>query len=306
MAGRYKNPLAAVINSEPDPSPGYSTRNKKRKASEIDSDPTTFQAPKSHESQKFSSTPGKTLVSGTGHKLTIHSRNLGKALKAILSENPRMQKAERASEVNRDTAQVSPSADEESPNTIIVAGGSGSPPSGSMSSPSRDTTPSSTTLAQLGDIHPFIQFIEQERGRGTLSQDVKAKAWKILRDWQTEYSAEQRRIRELRRKMREMNRPSGQSSPPPAGKPRRQEKLKTKENSVSGSPSAENSKAEKPTEVMEVQEENSGQVVTPVRVAARRDSSVIGPNGLTGSYWDISSNEMGRGSRRRTQRDSIM
>ena len=307
MSERYKKALAAVINSEPDTGPGYSTRNKKRKLNEMESDPTTFHQPNSYASPKSPPMPRKPLGSGMSHHVTIHSHNLGKALQAILSENPRMHDAERTNEVNGESIQVSPSVDEESSNTIVVAGGSGSPPSVSISSPSRDTTPSSGNLAQLGDLHPFIQFIEQERGHGRLSQDLKAKAWKMLRDWQTEYSTEEKRIRALKRKIRDIHRPSVQSSSPPAPKSRRQEKSKTKSTRVSESPSVENEKVEKQMEedTVEVQEKSTEPFATPTHPAARRDS-ITGPNGLTGSYWDISTSEMGRGSRRKIQRDPTM
>jgi len=304
MAERYKKALASVINSEPDTPSGYSTRNKKRKLNEMESDPTTFHPPSSYTSPKSPQTPRKSVGPGMSHHVTIHSSNLGKALKAILSENPRMKNAERTNEVNGQSIQVPLSVDEESHNTIVVAGGSGSLPSVSVSSPSRDTTPSSSTLAQLGDIHPFIQFIEQERGHGKLSQDLKAKAWKMLRDWQTEYSAEEKRIRALKRKIRDLSRPPSQSSPPPAPKSKRRDKSQTKSTRVSESPSVENDKVQKQVEeeTVEVQEKSTEAFVTPTRPAPRRDS-VTGPNGLTGSYWDISTSEMGRGSRRKIQKD---
>jgi len=241
----------------------------------------------------------------SSHK-PMYSRNLDKALKSILSESPRLARARKEMETMHDLIEVTPSADEDQGSNSIVPVASRdeheprNTSSVSISSPSRETSPSSTSMiagSHIVDIPPFIALFEREREKGRVSKEIREEALKMLRDWRVEWLAEDKRARELKRKIRVKTIAQSESATPrdPQGKAR----TSTSPIVVQRERSRSASDTPKKVEVQEV-------VVTSPEATSgsgkRRDSITgTGPNGLTGHYWDIQMDQMGRGARRRTK-----
>src|SRR5947207_9750691 len=148
---------------------------------------------KSFETQQPQQMPRRTVeVTQTRHS-PIYSRNLDKALKSILSENPRMRNS-RGEETSRESVEeVTPSVEDEggSSSAVPIAQGDGQTSSISMSSQqSRETTPTSSLGGQIVDIAPFTEFFQKEREAGKVSKDIRDEAIKILREWRTEWQVE--------------------------------------------------------------------------------------------------------------------
>jgi hypothetical protein len=286
------------MTSEPETSnSGYSTRNKRRKLNEMESSPLTIPRPiSSFESIQISRRMGEVV------NTPMHSRSLDKALKSILSENPRMRNNNRG-EINVgeniNVVELTPSADDEaSSSAAVVAQETGrmTASSISMSSQSRETTPSSSLDGQIVDIAPFTEYFQKEREGGKVSKEIRDEAIKILREWRSEWYVEDKRIRELKRKIKSYTAVHVDVPPPTLTE------SKSRGRTVSRPPVSGIVKAaaETPKESTTSDAESAKPSVTSPSDAGRRDS-ITGPNGLTGSYWDISISEMGRGSRRRTK-----
>ena len=297
MSQRYRKSVAAVMTSEPETSNGgYSTRNKRRKLNEMESSPPTIPRPiSSFESIQISRRMGEVVHT------PMYSRNLDKALKSILSENPRMRNNNRG-EINvgeNNVGELTPSADDEASSSAVVVvqeTGRTTTSSISMSSHSRETTPSSSLGGQIVDIAPFTEFFQKEREGGKVSKEVRDEAIKILREWRSEWYVEDKRIRELKRKIKSFT--AVHVDVPPSTPP----ESKSRGRTVSRPPVSGIVKvvAETPKGNTTSDAESAKPSVASPGSVGRRDS-ITGPNGLTGSYWDISVSEMGRGNRRKTK-----
>ena len=246
----------------------------------------------------------------------MYSRNLDKALKSILSENPRMQRnssAARAPDMNPG-GELTPSADEEAESSngggngagmVVQEGNNGvtTTSSVSMSSQSRETTPSSSLGGhQIIDTAPFTEFFQKERESGKVSKEIREEAMKILREWRSEWYVEDKRIRELKRKIKSFNAVHMVADVPPSSPT----ESKSRGRTVSRAPAVNGivKVAETPVKgssVTSIEVETPSKSVVTSPVSRGRRDSITGPNGLTGSYWDISINEMGRGNRRKSK-----
>jgi hypothetical protein len=286
------------MTSEPETSnSGYSTRNKRRKLNEMESSPLTIPRPiSSFESIQNSRRMGEIV------NTPMYSRSLDKALKSILSENPRMRNNNRG-EINvgenNNVVELTPSADDEaSSSAAVVAQETGrmTASSISMSSQSRETTPSSSLGGQIVDIAPFTEYFQKEREGGKVSKEIRDEALKILREWRSEWHVEDKRIRELKRKIKSYTAVHVDVPPPTLTE------SKSRGRTVSRTPASGIVKAlvETPKGSTTSDAESAKPSVTSPSSGGRRDS-ITGPNGLTGSYWDISISEMGRGSRRKAK-----
>jgi hypothetical protein len=228
----------------------------------------------------------------------VYSRNLDKALKSILSESPRMRNSGGGEDIRVETVEVTPSADEEGSSGIVVsARGKGRPSSLSISSQqSRETSPSSTLeSAALADIAPFIEFFKREKEQGGVSREVKDEAMKVLREWREEWMSEEKRIRELKRKIKARNAMQSDAPPTPTTpEVKSRGRAKLDRPSVESNPkSVESSKAPSPgdKEPARSPSESSN--------PESRKEAVAGPNGLTGNYWSTMESEMVRVNRRK-------
>ena len=303
MSQRYKKSVAAVMASEPEMAhPPYATRNKRRKLlRETDSPLPRNQPSKVFEQPLPQKTPDNVIrVLPPIRRGPVYGRNLGKALKSILSESPRVSNRRGGEEVGVETVEVTPWADEEaSSGTVAVLRGNGRSSSLSISSQqSRETSPSSTLgSAALADDAPFIEFFKREKEQGGVSKEVKDEAMKILREWRTEWLAEDKRIRELKRKIKarsgtQSDVPPTPTSPeaksrgrPKLDRPSVESNTKSVDSSKTASPGA------KESDTCPSDKSNS---------ESKRDS-IAGPNGLTGNYWNTTDVEMGRGNRRKSK-----
>ena len=305
MSQRYRKSVAAVMTSELETSNGYSTRNKRRKLNEMPNTPTIARPTvKSFETSQSQQIPRGTVeVTQTRHS-PMYSRNLDKALKSILSENPRMRNS-RGEETNRESVEeVTPSVEDEggSSSAVAIAQGNGRTSSTSMSSQqSRETTPTSSLGGQIVDIAPFTEFFQKERETGKLSKEIRDEAIKILREWRTEWQVEDKRVRELKRKIKSFNVLHGDLPPPtPAVDVKSRGRSNSNRTPVDGTKSVDTPKASTTSET-----DTAKPSVASPSSGGRRDS-VTGPNGLTGSYWDISISEMGRGNRKNRKLSGMM
>jgi len=286
------------MTSEPETSNGgYSARNKRRKLNEMESSSPTIPRPiSSFESIQISRRMGEVVHT------PMYSGNLDKALKSILSENPRMRNNNRG-EINIgeniNVGELTLSADDEaSSSAVVVVQGTErmTTSSISMSSQSRETTPSSSLGGQIVDIAPFTEFFQKEREGGKVSKEVRDEALKILREWRSEWYVEDKQIRELKRKIKSHTAVHVDVPPPTLTE------SKSRVRTVGRPPVNAVVKvvAETPKGSMTSDAESAKPSVTSPGSGGARDS-ITGPNGLTGSYWDISISEMGRGNRRKTK-----
>jgi hypothetical protein len=294
MSQRYRKSVAAVMTSEPETSSPYGTRNKRRKLDEIDTHPPTIShRTKSFEQPQPPQIPRRVTDAVEPRHAPMYSRNLDKALKSILSESPRMRNPRGPAEVSGESVELTSSLDEEGSSSAVVAVRENGPTSSiSMSSQSRETTPSSSMLGEpVVDVPPFIEFFQKERNGGKISKEVRDEAVKILKEWRSEWYAQDKRIRELKRKIKNF-------TPVAEVKARgRSLHIRTTTNGSDTHTAVETPKAS-----TSVEPESEKQSESRSASSGRRASvTATGPNGLTGSYWDISIDDMGRGSRRKSK-----
>ena len=301
MSQRYRKSVAAVMTSEPETSSPYGTRNKRRKLDEIDTNPPTIShRTKSFEPPQTPQIPRMVTDAAEPRHAPMYSRNLDKALKSILSESPRMRNPRGAAEVSGESVELTSSVDEEGSSSAVVAVKENGPTSSiSMSSQSRETTPSSSMLGgPVVDVPPFIEFFQKERNGGKISKEVRDEAVKILKEWRSEWYAEDKRIRELKRKIKNYNLPQVEVPLTPVVDVKSRGRSLHIRTTANGSDKAE----ETPKASTSVEAESEKQSESRSASSGRRASvTATGPNGLTGSYWDISIDEMGRGSRRKSK-----
>jgi hypothetical protein len=229
----------------------------------------------------------------------MYSRNLDKALKSILSENPKLHASARE-EHSEETASSSVRQ------VVSTA-------SLSSHNNSRETTPSSLA-GEAGETSAFIAFYEREREAGRVKAEVREEALKVLREWREEWIVEDKRVRELRRRIKSYTATAAATTAAAAavgggvqadvssgtadGKGRsrgRTSTMGTTRSSPTGG-RAEVSSSGMEEGTVKARSESPSRS----RSVGRRDS-ITGPNGLTGSYWDVPLNEMGRGSRRKSK-----
>jgi len=303
MSQRYRKSVAALMTSESETSSPYGTRNKRRKLDEIDTPPTIARRTKSFERPQPPSPlqiPRRVTDAVEPRHTPMYSRNLDKALKSILSENPRMRNPRVAAEIGGESVELTPSLDEEgSSSAVVVVRENGPTSSISMSSQSRDTTPSSSLLGgRVVDVPPFIEFFQKERSGGRISKEVRDEAIKILREWRSEWYVEDKRIRELKRKIRNYNAAQGDVPPTPVVevRPRGRPPAHSRMTTMNGNEKM--LETQKTTASSEPDSTKNSESRSP---SSGRRASVTGPNGLTGSYWDISIDAMGRGNRRKSK-----
>lgn len=303
MAQRCRSSVASVVTAEPEmSSPPYATRNKRRKLlHESNSSPPRNQPSKVFQPPLSQKIPDKVIrVLPQIRQTPVYSRNLDNALKSILSENPRMRNSGGGEDIGVETVEVTPSADEEGSSGIVVsARGKGRPSSLSISSQqSRETSPSSTLdSAALADIAPFTEFFQREKEQGGVSKEVKDEAMKVLREWREEWMSEEKRIRELKRKIKARNAMQSEPPPtPPTPEVKSRGRTKLDRPSVESNPkSVEWSKATSPGAKESARSPSQGS--NP----ENKKEIVAGPNGLTGNYWTSMESEMGRGNRHKSK-----
>jgi hypothetical protein len=295
------------MTSEPETSSPYGTRNKRRKLNEITTPPTIpRQPPSGNTSQSPAGLQKSVQVVQTGQS-PIYSRNLDKALKSILSESPRMRNSRGGGEPIGESIEVTPSLDDEgSSSAMVPVRGNGQTPSISMSSPSRETTPSSSLGGHLVDIPPFIEFFEKEKERGKISREVRDEALKMLREWRSEWYAEDKRVRELKRKIKGYNIAHTDVPPPSPVTIKDRGRSSISRTTTNGSGKG----VDTPKQVVTVEPETPPKRDSPKRSESGSESkerreSITGPNGLTGNYWSVSSAEMGRGNRRKKEKGMV-
>src|SRR6202011_6001315 len=151
MAQRYTKSVTTVLTSDPDTTSCYGTRNKRRKLNESTKAPISRRRqspPRSGAQYGAKSTPESFDTGGA----PMYSRNLDKALKSILSENPR-------SRGSRGRISVEITSAEEEVSSHSAPGGQENrqTPSMSVSSQSRETTPASSEVIE---VPPFITFFQ--------------------------------------------------------------------------------------------------------------------------------------------------
>lgn len=229
----------------------------------------------------------------------MYSRNLDKALKSILSESPRLHKSREEGEkvesvVDEGSVELGSADDERGGGNSATDGQreNGAVTSISVSSQSRETTPSSALGGQVVDIPPFIALYEKEREGGRVSKQIREKALEMLKEWRTDWLAEDKRVRELKRKIKSFTATHSDTPPSPTTDGKSRSRASIGRGVVSGSGKGEEIPRRKTSGDSGAQKSADGET------GARR-LSVTGPNGLTGSYWDIPTEDMGRGSRRK-------
>ena len=280
----------------------YATRNKRRKLlPETDSPPPTNQPSKVFEPPLPQKTPDSVIrVLPHIRRGPVYSRNLGKALKSILSESPSVSNTRGGEEVGVEMVEVTPWADEEvSSSTVFVPRGNGRSSSLSISSQqSRESSPSSTLgSSALADDAPFIEFFKREKELGGVSKEVKDEAMKILSEWRTEWLAEEKRIRELKRKIKARSVTQSDAPPTPTSP-----EAKSRGRPKSDRPSVEsNTKSVDSSKVAGPGANESDKSPSDKSNSEIRRDSIAGPDGLTGSYWNNLDVEMGRGIRRKSK-----
>lgn len=294
MTQRFTNSVAAVMTSEPETSSPYGTRNKRRKLNEVVTPQTIPRHPQSFEtttSHQRSQQSSQTLPNG---RAPMFSRNLDKALKSILSENPKSRNS-RGETNTVASMEVTPFVEDETSSIAVPVAENGRTPSASLSSQSRDNTPSSYTEG-IVETPIFITRFEKERETGNVSSQMRDEAKSLLREWRMEWQAEDKRVRELKRKIKSYNAANVDRQPVEAKSRGRSRKR----------PSPDRPPAvvtvESPKQTGKDEDEPGPLSESRSRSSGRRDSLTgTGPNGLTGSYWDIPTDGMGRGSRRKSK-----
>ena len=296
MSQRYRKSVAALMTSEPETSSPYGTRNKRRKLDEIDTPPTVARRTKSFEQPQLPQIPKRVENAAEPRHTPMYSRNLDKALKSILSESPRLRNPRGGADVGGESVELTPSVDEDS-SFVVAARENGPTSSISMSSQSRETTPSSSMLGgRVVDVPPFIEFFQKERSDGRISKEVRDEAVKILREWRSEWYAEDKRIRELKRKIKNYNSAQGDVPLIPVVEARPRGRPAHSRLAINGNQKVV--ETEKTTTSAEPESTKKSRSRSP---SSGRKATVTGPNGLTGSYWDISVDDMGRGNRRKSK-----
>jgi hypothetical protein len=299
MTERYTKSVAAVMTSEPENSSPYGTRNKRRKLNEIVTPHTILQHP-----QSFQHTPSHQRSQQSSQNQYIgrspmFSRNLDKALKSILSENPKLRNSQAGGNTVT-SIEVTPSVEDESSSAAVPEPVNGRTPSASLSSESREETPSSYTEG-IVETPAFITRYEKERDTGKISTQMRDEARELLREWGLQWQAEDKKVRQLKRKIKSQNAVNGDRHPVEA-KSRGRSRGRSKR-SVSRAPAVViQETVESPKRIENDENEPGPLSESRSRSLGRRDSLTgTGPNGLTGSYWDIPSDGMGRGSRRKSK-----
>ena len=295
MTQRYTNSVAAVMTSEPDASSPYGTRNKRRKLNEV----VTPQTIPRHQ-QSLTTTPSQQRSTRTvglqqSGRSPMFSRNLDKALKSILSENPKLRNSRGGGDTAA-TIDVTPSVDDDTGSTGVPVPENGRTSSISISSQSRENTPSSCTEG-IVDIPVFITLFEKERETGKVTAQMRDEAKELLQKWRMEWQAEDKRVRELKRKIKSFNAANAVELPRISV-----ERKSRGRSTVSRAQATINDRGiETPKQTASGEYDPRTRSDSRSRSLGRRDSLTgTGPNGLTGSYWDIPI-EMGRGSRRKSK-----
>jgi hypothetical protein len=304
MSQRYRKFVSTLMRSDPEIFSPYGTRNKRRKLDEIIST-----IPRVSSSVVVSLHP-QSVKSSTerseSRNQSIYSRNLGNALKSILSESPRRRNSIGGDPQSRASIEVSPSVDEDrmlsAGATVTVAPHTsrGQTSSTSVSSPSRETTPSSSLGGtSTVDIPPFIEFFQNECERGNVSPEVKEEALKMLHEWRTEWLSETKRVRQLKRQIKAINSNQAQrdSSPVPSTTTKHRKGSKLRATVVESLKPSE-TEMRTPVEPKSPKSDSPQESHSPGR---KRKQSIAGPNGLTGNYWNEPTDEMGRGNRRKSK-----
>jgi hypothetical protein len=277
------------MSSDTDVVGTYGTRNKRRRIIEDNSISLESDFEQSGVTQSLST---RSFEGGEQRNTALHGRNLDKALKSILSQAPKMKNRKDVGKGMLESVDVTPLADDEASSSNVA----GVPTNGrtssiSISSSSRDTTPSSSFGGH--DIAPFIEYFQKEADAGNHTKSVREEALKVLREWRSEWYQEDKRIRELKRKIK-LHQVAHADAPTPPTKTIEKGRRRT-----SGTPVSESDKKEetpKPTVHTESDASNPSGTRSPSKESS---GSIIGPNGLTGSYWETSTNDMGRGNRRK-------
>ena len=297
MSQRYRKSVAALMTSERETSSPYSIRNKRRKLDELDPPPTIARRIKHFKPPQPPQISQRVGDVVEPRHTPMYSRNLDKALKSILSENPRI-RSSRTAGGSGENVELTPLADEEGSSSAAVAvRENGTTSSISMSSQSRETTPSSGLMGgHVVAVPPFIEFFQKERSAGRISGELRDEAVKILKEWRSEWYAEDKRIRELKRKIKTYNATQMDVPPTPVVESKPHKQPIHNRTASNGS--------DRPMETPKTgtsSEPNSAKQSESRSTSSARRKSVTGPNGLTGSYWDISIDEMGRGNRRKSK-----
>jgi hypothetical protein len=225
----------------------------------------------------------------------MFSRNLDKALKSILSENPKLRNARGGGDTVA-TVDVTPSVEDEISSTVVPVPENGRTSSTSLSSQSRENTPSSCTEGII-DTPVFITRFQKERETGKVTAQMRDEAKELLREWRMEWQAEDKQVRELKRKIKSFN-ATNVELPPISVEPKSRGR-----STVSRAQATINDKGiETPKRTASGEHDPGTRSESRSRSLGRKDSLTgTGPNGLTGSYWDIPIDEMGRGSRRKSK-----
>jgi hypothetical protein len=292
------------VTAEPEYESGYGTRNKRRKLNEMNAHSPISPQPSPLEPAK----PAGPIRHMYDDRVTsppragVSDRNIQRALRKILTTNPTA--AKESIPTMHDVIEVSTSADEGGSSVAVASRDEVGRISGSSTSiASRDTTPSSNTMSQI-EVPEIIISFERERTKGIVTGPFKEEALKALQRWRAEWKVEHKKVRKLMREIK-MNHITQLETPREeivrlnAAPPRSSERTRRMSNIVvqrERSRSTSNtSKTVETQEVSKSPESGSG-------FGRRRDSVTgTGPNGLTGHYWDIHIEEMGRGARRRTK-----
>jgi hypothetical protein len=164
----------------------------------------------------------------------------------------------------------------------------------SVSSQSRETTPST---AEVVDTPPFITFFQKERQSGKVSSEARAQAISTLREWHAEFLIEDKRVRDLKRKIKAHIAANGETTTTSVTDVRSRGRQSMGRGTVSGTGRGENAgRSENMSRRTTSGEPGGDKHLDPG--SEERRASVTGPNGLTGSYWDVPTDEMGRGRRK--------
>ena len=295
MSQRYRNPVTSLVSSSSDPGvpsvAGYGTRNAKRR--KLNPSPEIgVQGPRKEN-----------LGREMGLHSPMYSRNLDKALKSILSEPPKQRPKdekendlESSKEFESTKELVTRESTKEGSSTEDGPGGVTSKEvtvTSTASVSSHDVHSRETTPSNIGEEVPdFITFYEKEHEEGRITGDMREQALQVLRDWRQEWLMEDKRVRELKRKIRNLK--AQQMEIPVVHVQFPSATGSGKSKGTGGTGSVDGDSAEKG-------DEGKARSESPSRRRDGRRDSITGPNGLTGSYWDVPLDEMGRGSRRRTK-----
>jgi hypothetical protein len=144
---------------------------------------------------------------------------------------------------------------------------------------------------EVVEIPPFVTFFQQEREAGRLSSSARDQALETLREWHAEFVLEEKRVRELKRKIKAHVPTNAETASTAVTDVRSRGRQSIGRGTVIGS--SKNEATSRRTVSGERDEEKQSE-----HGSSERRISVTGPNGLTGSYWDITIDEMGRGRRK--------